>query len=346
MGACSFLIQHGTAQEASGLLKQANLNRGICCVLGSGDGSLPLDLAKHSEMLIHVLDPDAVAVKELRHRADDDGFSIQRLLVEVDGLGHLPHADNTLDLVISNRPDVAGSLSVAEVLRALRPEGVAIFGGHDAQDTLQAWAGGVEVVKSWSDANGDWIQFLKPVPFGLGEWSHWEKSPDNNPVSEDTLIKAPYMTQFMARPWYIGMPAVTTVVGGRTFLAMGHIAHHEREWGALHRLIARNGYNGTILWERKLSEDYLVHRSAFIATKDTFFMINGDHCLLLDARTGEQKGKIPIADFPGGWKWIALHNGVLYALAGKPGDGVELVKGDRALGGWSWADLSKGYYPK
>ncbi|MCP4508903.1 MAG: class I SAM-dependent methyltransferase, partial [Fuerstiella sp.] len=317
LGACTFFIQHGYAQEASALLKQVNLHRGVCCVLGAGDGSLPLGLAEHSEMLIHVRDADAVAVKQLQQRADEAGYSIQRLLVETGDPGHLPHADNTLDLVISNQSDLSGSLSVKEVLRALRPEGVAIFGGKDAKE----WASSVKGVKSWSDAQGDWVRFSKPVPFGLGEWSHWEKSPDNNPVSEDMLIKAPYMTQFMARPWYIGMPAVTTAAGGRTFLAMGHIAHHEREWGSLNRLIARNGYNGTILWERKLPEEYLVHRSAFIATKDTFYMINGDHCLLLDAQTGEEKGRIQIADFPGDWKWIALHNGVLYALAGKPGDG-------------------------
>ncbi|HIE96191.1 MAG TPA: hypothetical protein EYQ63_04055 [Fuerstia sp.] len=342
LGACTFFLQPVHAQDASGLLKQVNLHRGVCCVLGASDGSLPLSLAEHSEMLIHVRDADAVAVKQLQQRADEAGYSIQRMLVETGDPGHLPHADNTLDLVISKQTDLSGSLSVTEVLRALRPEGVAIFAGKGAKE----WAASVKGVKSWSDSNGDWVQFSKPVPFGLGEWSHWEKSPDNNPVSEDALIKAPYMTQFMARPWYIGMPAVTTAAGGRTFLAMGHIAHHEREWGALNRLIARNGYNGTILWERKLPEDYLVHRSAFIATKDTFYMINGDHCLLLDAQTGEEKGRIQIADFPGDWKWIALHNGVLYALAGKPGDGVELVKGDRALGGWSWADLSKGYYPK
>lgn len=342
----TFLGGHAGAQEAPDLIKRADLQRGICCVLGAGDGTLPLALARNSEMLIHVRDSDANAVQRLRREADESGYSIQRVLIEKGDLDLLPHANNTLDLVISNRVDLLDSLKASEVLRALRPEGVAILGGKDAETALRSWAATIAGAKMWSDSHGDWVQFSKPVPSGMGEWTHWEKSPDNNPVSEDTLIKAPYMTQFMAKPWYIGMPAVTTAAGGRTFLAMGHIAHHEREWGALNRLIARNGYNGTVLWERKLPEDYLVHRSAFIATKDTFYMINGDHCLLLDAKTGEEKGEIRIDDFPGDWKWIAIKNGVLYALAGAPGDGVELVKGNRALGGWSWADLSKGYYGK
>ncbi|MEM7015631.1 MAG: PQQ-binding-like beta-propeller repeat protein, partial [Verrucomicrobiota bacterium] len=172
------------------------------------------------------------------------------------------------------------------------------------------------------------------------------KSPANNPVSSDQHIKAPYLTQFMAEPYYIGMPAITTVAGGRTFLAMGHIAHHPREWEMLNRLVARNGYNGQVIWERKFDDDYLVHRSAFVAAEDTFYMIDGDHVLKLDARTGEEQGTIEIPELDGDWKWIAMADGVLYALAGEPGPGAELVKGNRAFGGWSWADLSKGYYGK
>ena len=347
VGTGGWCLENVHSQDATELLKRVDMNRGVCCVLGAGDGSLPLALAKSTEMLIHVRDSDTAAIEKLRKTADETGYPIQRMLVETGALNRLPHAENMLDLVISNRVDILDSLSTAEVLRALRPDGIAIFGGKNASKKLKDWAKNAgENLQSWSDEQGDWIRFSKPVPKGLDEWSHWEKAPDNNPVSNDVKIKAPYMTQFMARPWYIGMPAVTTVAGGRTFLAMGHIAHHQREWDKLNRIIARNGYNGTVLWERKLPEDYLVHRSAFIASKDTFYMINGDHCLMLDAKTGEKQGEIKIPGFPGDWKWIALQDGILYALAGKPGDGVELVKGDRAFGGWSWGDLSKGYYPK
>lgn len=346
---------HVSAQDAAEVLKRVEMRRGLCCVLGAQDARFPLALTAQSELLVHVLDSDEQAVQRLSVQARQAGYPIQRLLVERGSLNRLPYADNSLDLLVLTRAGQYGRLEVSEVLRALRPAGVAIVrtagnaddsSGRLTSDAIKKWLGEIEDVESWSDADGRWVQFSKPVPFGLGEWSHWEKSPDNNPVSDDTLIKAPYMTQFMAKPWYIGMPAVTTAAGGRTFLAMGHIAHHEREWGALNRLIARNGFNGTVLWERKLPDDYLVHRSAFIATPEIFYMIDGDHCLLLDAATGEERGRLKIPGVQGAWKWIALENGILYALAGAPGDGVELVKGKRALGGWSWADLSQGYYGK
>ncbi|MHC4404354.1 MAG: PQQ-binding-like beta-propeller repeat protein, partial [Planctomycetota bacterium] len=103
-------------------------------------------------------------------------------------------------------------------------------------------------------------------------------------------------------------------------------------------------YNGTVLWQRDLPDGYLSHRSAFIATKDIFYMMDGDGCLMLDARTGEEKGRIRIPGLEGDWKWMAMKDGVLYAMAGEKGGEAKIIKGNRNFGGWSWADLSVGYY--
>lgn len=354
-----FLNPAGAAPDtgalADELLKRADMNRGLCAVLGR-DGDLAIDLAGSSELLVHVREPSVKFVNDLRAQARKAGFDIRRFAVERGPLDKLPYADNSVDIIVSTRADgdFMKSLSVDEVLRALRPEGIAIIGSagrtgdpDELSTALRDWAGtrGMDT-RVWEDNHGTWAQFRKPALQGADDWSHWEKSPDNNPVSNDALIKAPYMTQFMATPFYIGMPAITTAAGGRTFLAMGHIAHHEREWEMLNRIIARNGYNGAVLWERKLPDDYIVHRSAFIATKDIYYMMNGDHALMLDTRTGEEKGKIEIPGVESDWKWMGMVDGVLYVLAGEPGPGIELVKGTRALGGWSWADLSSDYYPK
>ncbi len=142
------------------------------------------------------------------------------------------------------------------------------------------------------------------------------------------------------------MPAVTTASGGRIFIAMGHIAHHEREEPWLNTLMARNGYNGAILWTRKLPDGYLAHRSAFIATPEVFYMIegNGRGCLLLDPETGEQNGRIHLPEVHGDWKWIALKDGVLFALLGRQKDPPQttIVRSQRSH--WSWGELSRGYY--
>ena len=340
-----------TRKLAEALVQRAGIRRGVCSVLGR-DGNVAIDIVRSSELLVHVREPRAAEVAELRKEAE--GIPLRRLVIEQGPLDRLPFADNMVDIVISTQ-GVPASLKVEEILRCLRPGGMAVLGKArpteeaDAEiRKLKEWAardGGANIRAS-ADGSGAWIQFRKPALEGADDWSHWEHGPDNNPVSLDQVIKAPYMTQFLAKPFYIGMPSVTTAAGGRTFLAIGHIAHHRREWDLLQTLIARNGYNGTVLWKRKLPEGYLVHRSAFIATDETFYMIDGEGCLLLDPLTGKEKGRIRIPGVEGDWKWMALKEGTLYVLAGKPGPGAETTLGDRTFGGWSWGDLSKGYYGK
>ena len=339
----------------SALVDRAKLDRGVCAVLGKDD-QLAIELADQSELLIYVRDSDANKVEALRKQADEAGFGIGRVVVEQGGFERLPFADQVVDVVLITNAsaDLLKTLDSNEVLRVLRPEGIAIVGkrinseGADlSAKQLDAWiakATGDKSAQTTTDEFGTWLQSTRAPLKGAGDWSHWEKSPDNNPVSDDLVIKAPYMTQFMARPYYIGMPSITTAAGGRTFLAVGHIAHHRREWDGLNKIIARNGYNGTVLWERKLSEGYLVHRSAFIATKDVFHMIAGEQCLKLDAKTGREIGEIRIPELKGEWKWMAMKDDILYVLAGQPEKGVTTTKGDRTFGGWSWADLSKEYY--
>jgi outer membrane protein assembly factor BamB len=341
----------GADAMARKLVGMGGVDRGLCAVIG-GPRDLAVQIAQCSNLLVHVREPDPSVVAIQRRLAEEAGLGIDRLIIEHGSLNILPYADNMVDVVIATRADAGtlSRLSASEVLRVLTPGGKAIIGttGGTTAQQVDRWilAGRVESGKIRETDSGMWLRFSKPVPAGIDDWSHWEHSPDNNPVSTDQVIKAPYMTQFLAEPYYIGMPAITTAAGGRTFLATGHIAHHVREWDMVNKLIARNGYNGTVLWRRDLPDGYLAHRSAFVATKDIFYMLDGDGCLMLDARTGAEKGRIQIPGLEGDWKWMAMKDGVLYAMAGDKGGQAKVIKGDRNFGGWSWADLSEGYYTK
>jgi outer membrane protein assembly factor BamB len=332
---------------ASQLIEQSGLYRGVCAVVTADEADgLPISVAEARELFVHVRCADESAVGKLRARAEQAGLGIGRVAVEQGPLDRLPYADNIVDLLIV--PDwqpEGGSSSMAELLRVLCPRGVVLLGGSATAAVKEgARAAEVKSVDEFAAGGTTWLRITKAPLAGAGDWSHWEHGPDNNPVSEDALIKFPYMTQYMAHPFYIAMPSITTAAGGRTFLAIGHIAHHRREWDSMTKLIARNGYNGTVLWERKLPEGYLVHRSAFIATEDAFYMIDGGRALVLDPRTGAERGEIRIPGVAGDWKWMVLRDGVLYVLAGRKDPPAEITKGDRALGGWSWSDLSQGYY--
>jgi outer membrane protein assembly factor BamB len=208
-----------------------------------------------------------------------------------------------------------------ELLRVLRPGGKAILGKQE---------------------------IVKPFPENTDDWSHPYHGPDNNPQSLDRVARAPYLTHFLAEPWYCPMPLQTVASGGRLFKAFGHIAVKEREWPLLNTLICQNAFNGTILWERKLSPNFMIHRSTMIATPETLYLGDDVSCKLLDAVTGELKREIALKEDGPVWKWMALVDGVLYALVGKDETPDPTVKGDRKARGWPWGGtaLGKGYNSK
>jgi len=340
------------------VVEKAGINRGLCAVVGCKDSEMPLAIARQSRFLIHAMDADASAVASARKTMDEAGLYGDRVVVEKGKPGSLPYADNTIDLLVVPALDqvTLRDLSASEILRVLRPNGRALLwelrAGQGATgaltaDQLKTWLRAVasEASNISDSPSALWVELTKPPLKGVDNWSHWQHGPDNNPLSSDEVIKAPYLTQWTGEPYYIAMPAITTVAGGRTFCAMGHIAHHEREEPWLNTLLARNGYNGIELWRRKLPSGYLVHRSAFIATDDTFYMIadDGNGCLMLHPETGRQVGEIRIPEIPGEWKWMAMQDDVLFVLAGdRERKETKRAKSERTH--WSWQDLSGGYY--
>jgi len=350
--------EYDSEELAAHLVEQGEITHGIVSVLSWSRDDFVRQVAEAAEFMVHGWNPDPERVDFARKIADKFSLYGTRAVVETGSATQLPYADNTVDLVLATdfKPGDLKPQTLAEILRVLRPLGKAIVGqekrsGDDlTTDALEKWLSaekitGAEVI---TDDYGVWAAITKPPLKGAGNWSHWEHSPDNNPVSEDSVIKAPYMTKWLGMPYYISMPAITTAAGGRIFNAIGHIAHHQREEEWLNVIIARNGYNGTILWTRKLPAGYLVHRSAFIATDDVFYMIDtdGSGVLMLEPETGNEIGRIDVTGARGQWKWMALQDGVLYGLVGgKEGDTETMIVRSQ-LTHWSWGELSKGYYQK
>ena len=346
----------GYTALAEHLVAKAGIRRGLCSLPRCGDGRLAVALSESSELRIHAMTPRPEDALRL---VDSRGLIGRRVTVEKGAASQLPYADHMIDLVlVADLSDRALSeVSLPEVLRVLRPNGKALLGRSAALGTpsaaltpeaLRQWLakGGIQNANVSGDRVGLWAVVTKPALAGADAWSHWQHGPDNNPVSTDRVIRAPYLTQWLGKPYYMAMPVVTTAAAGRIFVASGHIAHHEREVPTLQLLCARNGYNGTVLWRRKLPEGYLVHRSAFVATADTFYMIDGSGCLMLDPETGAERRRAAVPGVQGEWKWMAMERGLLFVLAGPPDPAAETTRVQSGRDHWSWGQLSKGYYRK
>ena len=303
--------------ELDALLDKVEARGGICVSLGITDLQPVLGLARSTDLLIYVQLPDAGDVEKSRRAADEAGLYGTRIYVEEGSYEKLHLADNIADVLVA--AGEATAMPETEALRVLRPGGKAFLGDRE---------------------------LVKPFPEGIDDWSHPYHGPDNNPQSEDSVIRAPYLTQFLADPRYAPMPQVAIASSGLVFKAFGHVAFKEREEPYLNKLVAFNGYNGAILWERDLPPGMMVHRNTFIATPTTLYVGDDTSCKLIDTATGELKDEItPPEDVAGGtfWKWMGMENGVLYALMGEQEHRDGTTRHKMSNHGWPWNRVSEGY---
>ncbi len=293
------------------------LQQGICVVLGDVDCRTALRLVSNTELLVYVQLADEEDYQAACRAADAAGVYGKRIFIGQGEFARIGLADNLADALLVQR-GAAGVLD-SEVLRVLRPGGTAHL---DAR------------------------RIVKPVPEGLDDWSHPYHGGDNNPQSNDRVIKAPYLTQFLAEPYYGPLPQVAVAAAGRIFKAFGHIAFKVREEPYLNTLVAFNGYNGTMLWKHKLSETYMIHRNTIIAEPDRVYVADDKSCKVLDAVTGQVIDEIvPPEDLTEGtfWKWMAMEGGVLYAMVGQAEKSDPVIMGKRDHHGWPWDPLSPGF---
>ncbi len=303
--------------QVESTLGKIGVTKGICVVLGDTRGEVALALARRSELLIYVQLPRAEDVQTARRLVDDAGFYGTRIVVEKGKPTELHLADNLADalVVLSGAADVPE----VEVLRALRPQGKALLGDK---------------------------VLTKPVPEDVDDWSHPYHGPDNNPQSQDRVAQGPYLTQFLAEPRYAPVPQVAVASAGRVFKAFGHVAFKKREEPYLNKLVAFNGYNGTVLWQRDLTAGIMVHRNTLVATPATLYVGDDKSCKLVDSASGQLKGEIvPPPEIAGGtfWKWMAVENGVLYALIGEQEQKDPTMRWGLEKHGWPWSPISQGF---
>jgi len=303
-----------TADE---ILERLGITRGIVVVLGDASCETALALAGKSELSVFTQFGDKGDVEDARRRAYEAGFLGTRIFIDEGDPSHLNLADNIADALVVL--DGATAVSEKEALRVVHPEGKVLMEGRE---------------------------LVKPFPEGVDDWSHPYHGPDNNPQSEDTLARAPYLTQFLAGPFYAPVPQVTVSSAGRVFRALGHIAFKPREERYVNTIMAYNGYNGTILWTRPITPGIMVHRNTMIATPSVLYYADDESCKLIDTKTGALIDEItPPEDVAGGtfWKWMALENGVLYGLIGEQEMKDPEVRRSHADHGWPWNPLSRGF---
>ena len=189
---------------------------------------------------------------------------------------------------------------------------------------------------------------VKPADPGVDEWRHPYHGPDNNVVSQDGTARLPGELRFQTFPVFAAMPNQSLFAGGRIFFFTGHIAFHEREESLLNTLTVLNAYNGLRLWSRPLDPSCVVHNFTKLATDREVVFAEGETLWILDAATGEERGKIAVpaeaaAAGDTDWKWIVQDNDKLWAAFGPPDGRVVPHRQKRQMGHWPW-DVADAQY--
>jgi len=267
---------------ATALPDQARIQAGLVVHAGCGDGRITAALRTTGNVIVHGLDTDPANVRAARERMLALGLSGPIAIDLQQSWDRLPYADNLVNLLVCHRPEVAQRLSDREVLRVLAPRG-----------------------QAWLRRNGKWVRIRKSPPDDIDEWTHYMHDPSGNPVAHDRRVAPPRRVQWIQPPLHTRShehtPSLQALVSanGRLFYVEDDGPTENVAAPAQWRLIARDAFNGLLLWRRPIPVWFPVlvnwgqlppffHRR-LVAVGDDVYVTLGFHAPVsrLDAATGD-----------------------------------------------------------
>ncbi len=253
---------HGAAL-AEYLAGSPSLTGGIVSVVCDGDAGaelvLPLARALPDTFTVHAL-VESAARDSLAAAVVDAGLA-SRVAVSALAVGdRLPYASDLLNVVVV-ASETADEALAGEAVRVLAPLGRG-FVRKTGTPRVEALCGaGVVDVRALPEASG-WLSFRKPWPAEIGEWGHHLAGPGNNPVTPDLRVGPPRRLQWTAGPRWSrnhesagSWPAMVSA-GGRVFAVIdeGPIGISTENLPDKWVLIARDAFNGRVLWRRPVGD--------------------------------------------------------------------------------------------
>jgi outer membrane protein assembly factor BamB len=316
----------GATTLSQRLLELSGRKAGICSMPRCGDGTLAVELARNSTLLVHALSENPTAMAAARKTADEAGLLGLTVYVEEGGVAKNPLANWCADLLIVTDATDADLKQIAqkEVRRVLAPyRGVAIVGRAKTRGAgltrakLEAWLNGLGVPggKVVADDFGLWAVATMPPLAGGDDWTHYAHGPDQNRYSRDDVLKWPCWLQWTSKPYFDGKFDITVAAGGRLFRANATLAIDQTKTDGI---TARSAYNGHLLWQRKTADDFGTFGSLIVATPEVVYLKDGNGVLCLDAETGAVRKRLVFSHDPQReCRWLMLQEGILVAVLGQ-----------------------------
>eukprot|EP00913_Durusdinium_trenchii_P008960 g8426.t1 len=322
--------------------------RGMCLVLGAGNGAKIWELICSTRFHLVVVETDRRQATRVRNRLTRAGVYGSRVTV------HHVSDDRTLPfcgafanwiVVPTEKTGKAIDAGLDEWSRQLRPNGgTALFRVAHESPPLSAATkqrlGKLNITgKRIRRGDQSWLVLTRGQIEGGGEWSHLYGRPDNSAFGGESLGGAKSISDL--RVQWIGRPG-PRAQADRNGRKPSPLSKNGRLFmQGLHRLIAIDAYNGTILWSLEIPtlERFNMPRdsSNWCVDDDAVFVAIKDRCFQIDAETGQVariQRVLPgsVKDWKYDWSYIArvgeslIGSGVKKGTAwtnfwGKAGDG-------------------------
>ncbi len=318
-------IDYSTAADQ--ILRETNVTRGFCLVLGSEDGRLAYELANKSQLKIIGLEPDAKKVAASRRALMNAGLYGHKVVILHGDLNKTPLSNYFANLVVSDTCLRTGKLpaSLDEMGRLVKPCGgkICLKGPSSRDDsTLDRLQASLATLYKGDDVDvvktAGWALLTRRKLPGAGQWSHQYGNAGNTSMSWDNRVKGP-----LGVLWY-GDPGPQKMVN-RHDAASAPLSTNGRFFSqGVDSVRAYDAYNGLFLWEHKnpgairtgVFNNY--ETSNLAATDDALFVVVNDTCSKLDAKTGKVIHQYKAVDAKGNkahWGYVAYHDGTLYGTS-------------------------------
>ncbi len=288
--------------DADAVYQASGVSGGLVVELGMPDVAFSALLGSRERVTQQTLVTYPALVSQAREYMQQEGLCGKIVVEQFDGRT-LPYADNLVNLIVQH-PKSAGSGEIAEeeLLRVLAPGGV---------------------LYQLPGVSGESVQMVrKPWPDEIDQWTHFLHSASGNAVARDRRVAPVTSLQWISDPKFCrsheidsSMPAMVSANGRLIYmLDEGPIGVTDPRFPARWSLIARDGFNGVLLWKRPLEswgwqawrpeireEDWRVLRGQrtrippevprrLVAVGDRVYVTLGFHdapVSILDAATGE-----------------------------------------------------------
>ncbi len=295
----------GAGTDAEAVYREAGVRAGLVIELGMADAEFTAALGAPDAVTVQTLTGDPAQVAGAREHLEQKGLYGKVSVEQFDGTT-LPYADNLVNLIVLH-PVPAGTggneIAQEELMRVLVPGGVLyrLPGGSAGA--------GAEVIR-------------KPWPEEIDQWTHFLHSASGNAVARDRRVGHAKALQWVSDPMFCrsheidsSLPAMVSANGRLVYiLDEGPIGVTDPRFPDRWSLVARDAFNGVLLWKRPLQpwgwqawrpeirdEDWRVLRGQrtrvppevqrrLVAVGDRIYVTLGFHdapVSILDAATGD-----------------------------------------------------------